>query len=117
MTRICDGGTHTVEGEAGAALNWIRAIRLGPGKELKMADATTHEQQTHQHNDECSKMQDALASARARQTLPQRETAAPGFQAVHTADPQDIAPSATEDLGHDIRNLEQSLRDMGCEPK
>lgn len=82
-----------------------------------MADAITPDPQDHQHTDECSKIQDALAEARWRQTLPQRGTAVPGFQAVHLTDPQDVAPSGTEDLEHDIRNLEQSLRDLGCAPR
>jgi hypothetical protein len=71
----------------------------------------------HEHNDQCETLQDALATARASQTLPMRDTAVSGIQGVEVLDPGDIAPSADPELAHEIRNMEQELRDMGCEPR
>ncbi len=71
----------------------------------------------HEHNEQCETLQKALADARASQTPPMREATIVGMQAAHPVDDTDVTPNASPDLEHDISNIEQELRDMGCEPR
>lgn len=71
----------------------------------------------HDHNEQCETLQKALSDARARQSPPQRDTAATGAQHVIGLDPGDTTPDASPELEQQIANLEQELRDMGCEPR
>lgn len=69
----------------------------------------------HEHNKECEQLRDALEAARARQTLPMRDSAVTGMQSTQVVDRTDLTPSASPELAHEISNLEQQLRDLGCE--
>lgn len=67
------------------------------------------------HTEECEQLRQALQDA-SRLVPPQRDTAAPGFSGPVSADPENVTPDASPQLEQEIANLEQRLRDIGCEP-
>ena len=70
----------------------------------------------HMHTAECEDLRNALAGARSRLKPPLRESAVPLVQDVFALDEGDITPDGSPELHAEIENIEQSLRDIGCEP-
>jgi len=70
----------------------------------------------HTHTADCEELRTALADARSRMQPPLRESAVPMTQDTFALDEGDHTPDGSPELDAEIRNLEQSLRDMGCEP-
>lgn len=69
----------------------------------------------NQSHEDCKHLHDALESARARLNPPQRDTTIPGAQSAIVMDPRDTTPDAREDVHAEIAQLEQAIRDAGCE--
>lgn len=70
----------------------------------------------HVHTPDCEDLRDALADARSRLDPPLRDSAVPLTQRVFSME-ADTTPDGSPELMAEIRQLEQSLRDMGCEPR
>ena len=64
----------------------------------------------------CEELRNALKDARARLNAPTHDSAFQGAQAARNIDPGDTTPDADPGVWEDIRNIEQALRDAGCEP-
>lgn len=65
---------------------------------------------------ECKPLHDALRDVRARLAPPQRDTSYQGAQAPIVLDPTDRTPDASDEVHIAIRQLEQAIREAGCDP-
>lgn len=65
-------------------------------------------------SERCEELRNALDAARARLEPPQR-TASEGVQRMVVPDPGDTMPGGTPEVHRQIRQLEQALREAGCE--
>lgn len=70
----------------------------------------------HMHTLDCEDLRNALEDARSRLDPPLRDSAVPLTQQVFSLE-ADTTPDGSPALMAEIRQLEQSLRDMGCEPR
>ncbi|MCK9486460.1 MAG: hypothetical protein M0R73_07135 [Dehalococcoidia bacterium] len=65
---------------------------------------------------DCKRLHEALTSLRSRLEPPQRDTTFPGAQSAVVMDPSDRTPDASADVHASIRQLEQAIREAGCDP-
>ena len=68
-------------------------------------------------HEDCKQLHEALKSLRASLDPPQRDTSYPGAFAPIAVDPGDTTPDASEETHREIEQLEQALRDKGCDPE
>lgn len=65
---------------------------------------------------QCQELHDALASAKAMLEPPQRDTATAQMQNVISMEEYDNTPNASPDIEAKIHELEQAIREAGCDP-
>lgn len=73
--------------------------------------------QTDRLTERCDELRDALRNVRSRLEPAMNDEVTTGSNDLAMVIDADLTPDATPQLEQEIRQLEQALRDEGCEPE